>query len=1084
MAQTTSLVPSSVGSLAKIAQSPEAIRHMERLLGAYDTLLERYMPPLILVDAQGRVVDSFADANRFLRFSGRRPSQDVTELLLPSLRSAVTAALQQCSASGQAVLTDPIELDDVDDASPSQRDAGPCGGVSRSWCFRVRVAAVPHVEGESPYFSIAIEDSATAPQRSAEIPRMLTEPDEQGGDVATTLVREAAPSQCQAEHRGGSTSDQGGGPPPQDELVDSSLLEASGFGLILLDKHLRIESFSHAAAAWFDFRPHDTGRHIRTFAGVFNASDFVDRLTGVLRTGDADEFEVDQEGELRRFLVRVHPQRSGDPSSGLAVTLIDLSSTEQRQREIRHLSSIVESSADAIISRDCDDRITSWNDAAEQLYGYSAGEAIGQPIGMIIPDSESDELANSQRAIRRDAYLNHFDSSRKTKSGGTIRVSVRMSPVFDEENRLVGISTIERDVSDQVELMRRLSQSEQLFQAFYHQSPEMYCSIDLASGLVTDCNESMIRQLGMSREDIVGHSVLDLQTESFREQARCCIDRLRESGMLHGEELELRRGDGGTIPVSLCAMAVHDTSGRLIGARGVWRDMTALRVKDELIRRSEARYYDTFQTSAIGIAHCDLDGRYILANRRLCEIVGYPFEELSQRTFHDITHPDDLPRELEMRRRLIAQELDTYQLEKRYLHRTGHEVWVSIFVSLERAESGSPIACHSYVEDISARKELEGELRQAIQQRDQFLAMLSHELRNPLGAILNTCAVLARRKGLGKGVQNEISIVTRQARQMAELLDDLLDVSRITTGKIKLEKTPLELARVVDEAVESQQSLAQSRGQSVVVSYCDDPLIVFGDRSRLVQVVVNLLNNAIKYSSDGDLIAIALEKKGRVGRIVVRDNGVGLDPGQIESLFEMFAQKDATLDRASGGMGLGLHLVRKLVDFHSGRVLGSSKGLGQGSEFAVELPLSGRRSRSLAGKPTPRPPRAARPRRANKVKRIVVVEDIDDARKMLVALLEADNYEVSSAADGEAGLQMILNKRPELAIVDIGLPKLDGYQVARHVRQVLSPEEIRLIALTGYGQESDHQRVIDAGFDTHLVKPLNHGRLEKILAGG
>jgi two-component system CheB/CheR fusion protein len=356
--------------------------------------------------------------------------------------------------------------------------------------------------------------------------------------------------------------------------------------------------------------------------------------------------------------------------------------------------------------------------------------------------------------------------------------------------------------------------------------------------------------------------------------------------------------------------------------------------------------------------------------------------------------------------------------------------------------------------------------------------MLSHELRNPLGAILNTCAVLGRRKNFAKNLQGPIAIVTRQARQMAELLDDLLDVSRITTGKIKLEKAPVELSQIADEAVESQQSLAASRGQRLAVTYCDEPLQVFGDRSRLVQVVVNLLNNAIKYTGDGGTISVLLEKHGRLGRIRVKDNGVGLEPEQIESLFEMFAQKDATLDRSGGGMGLGLHLVRKLVDFHSGRVIGQSEGLGKGSEFIVELPLS---ARKLVEPRAPRLTKVSAQR--SKIKRIVVVEDIDDARKMLVALLEADNYQVFAAADGEAGLAMILRERPDLAIVDIGLPKLDGYEVARRVRQQIPADALRLVALTGYGQDSDHENVMSAGFDTHLVKPLNHTRLEKILAG-
>jgi PAS domain S-box-containing protein len=1089
--------------LARRPESGQADR-LELLLGVYDTLLDRFMPPMILVDATRRVIDTFSGADRFLRFGARRPSEDVLELLVDPFRAPVAKAFALCCSTGQSVLTEPIALasaTDPSDAFPSvprsggDRDSAILG--VHNYC--VRITPVPHRNGDSPFFSIAIEEAhcfdgrrdgagngpaVSAPGLNYAVSRSYVD-----------FARQSPSLVCESSSKGFSEDSSG-------QIRHSwsdwdGLFESSGLAVIFLDADLRICHFTGPAGVIFGLLPHDVGRRMETFAGNLESSDLIDRLTQSVRTRDPDEFEIHQPKKGGYYLARIVPLRGAsaapekrqadsagmpaDPQTPgrelVALTLIDLSSLDPKRQEADRLSSIVQSSADAIISRDCEDRIVTWNAAAEQLYGYSAGEAIGQPIGLIIPADETEEHENSLRVLRRDAHENHFDASRKTKRGDHLRVSVRLSPIFDEEHRIIGISTIERDISAKAAMADQLSQSEKMLQAFYDQSPEMCCSLDAASGLITGCNDSMCLQLGMTREEIIGRSIIELQSEGARDSAIHCLERLRTAGMLHGNELELRRKCGGTIPVSLCATAIYDRTGTIVGGRAIWRDLTQLRVKDELIHQGEARFRNSFQNSAIGIAHCDLEGRYLLANRRLCEIVGYSFEELSQKTFAGITHPEDLHQEIELRRRLIAAEIETYKLEKRYIHQTGREVWVSVFVSLDRDASGSPVACHSYIEDISARKELENELRSAIRQRDQFLAMLSHELRNPLGAILNTCAVLSRRKNFAKNLQNAVSIVTRQARQMAELLDDLLDVSRITTGKIKLEKAPIDLAQVADEAVESQQALAASRGQRLAVTYCDEPLLVFGDRSRLVQVVVNLLNNAIKYTGDGGLISVMLEKQGRVGRIRVKDNGVGLEPEQIESLFEMFAQKDATLDRSGGGMGLGLHLVRKLVDFHSGRVLGRSEGLGKGSEFIVELPLSTRRPSG------PQPVPSSRPAARSKIKRIVVVEDIDDARKMLVALLEADNYQVYSAADGEAGLQMILREKPDLAIVDIGLPKLDGYEVARRVRIQIPSSETRLVALTGYGQDSDHENVMRAGFDTHLVKPLNHTRLEKILAG-
>ncbi len=1042
---------------------------LDLLLSVYDTLLDRYMPPLILIDGRRRVIDTFAGADRFLRFGSRRPSQNLLELLIEPLRSPVADACSHCGATGQSVLTEPIVVtlaDSIQD--PLDRGLPATGDAASFDRVRARVTPVPHRRSDLPFFSVQFEPAETS-GTGLSVALPVRHPEAQKLSRRQVDFTRNAPSVVREP---GEWLNRAAG--EADGML--SLIELTGVAVIFLDGDLRIRRFTRPAGRLFGLLPHDIGRPIQTFAGAIESTDMVDRLRQVIQTGDADEFEIHQP-KLGKYIVARAVSGGGNVDDGLVLTLIDLSSQEQRHREVQQLSSIVHSSADAIISRDCDNRIVTWNAAAEEMYGYAADEVIGKTIDLLVPDTESVEQLNVQRVFGRDPHIDHFESSRKTKGGKLTRVSVRLSPIYDDENRVVGLSTIERDMSEKVELVAKLSQSERILQAYYEQSPELYCTLDISSGLITDCNEAMVRRLEVPKDEIVGRSVLDFQTEATREKARHCIERLRETGMLHGEELELRRSGGEALPVSLCATGIFDTGGRIVGARGVWRDLSALRVKDELIRKGEARYRQAFQTSAIGIAHCDLDGKYTLANKRLCDILGYSFEELSRLTFGEITHPEDLSHELELRRRLIAGEIDTYKLEKRYVRRSGGEVWVSVFVSLERDSGGKPYASHSYVEDISSRKELESELRSAIQQRDQFLAMLSHELRNPLGAILNTCAVVTRRKGFAKPMQNAISIVTRQARQMADLLDDLLDVSRITTGKIKLEKTPIDLAQVADEAIESQQSLAASRGQRLAVTYCDEALQVFGDRSRLVQVVVNLLNNAIKYTGDGGLITVTLEKMGRTGRIRVKDNGVGLEPEQIESLFEMFAQKNATLDRSGGGMGLGLHLVRKLVDFHSGRVIGRSEGLGKGSEFIVELPLSSRRSAADRTGPVPRLPRRS------KVKRIVVVEDIDDARNMLVALLEADNYQVSSAADGEAGLQMILREQPDLAIVDIGLPKLDGYQVAREVRTRMPESQIRLIALTGYGQESDHELVINAGFDTHLVKPLNHTRLEKILAG-
>lgn len=1022
---------------------------LQKLLGAYDQLLDRFMPPAILVDENWMVLDTFGGADRFLRLPSRRPTNSVMELLCEPLRDALGDAIDRLCHGEHPVTITPINVADESDFD---------------LCLRLTVSMVPLENAEENYFSIVLEPSVD----DAAYPT----------SCENQFVREGAAqaesSLAFADKR--DTSHNALSPATAAEL--DRFFRSAQMAVVFLDCDLRIRHFTPDAAKVFNFVPHDIGREIRTFASVLEAADLVDRIRTVIHTGDFDECEVHQHRLKQYFVVRIAPDRTGDEISGAILTIIDLSHLETRHREVRMLSSIVQSSDDAIIGRDRENRIVTWNAAAEELFGYSAKEAIGQDVSLIVPEDQEAAYCQTLRLLQKGGHLDHFDSVRRTKAGDLINVSVRLSPIYDEEHRVIGMSTIERDISRQCEVIEKLAASERKFQDFYHQSPDMYCSVDASTGAVVDCNERMCEQLGLHRNEIMGRSMVDLHSPATREIARLCVEEFRVKGEVQDRELELLRRDGSTIPVSLNVTAVRDETGKIVRSRSVWRDMSFLRRKEEQVRQSEMRYRNSFQNSAVGIAQLAMDGRYLMTNRRLSEIVGYSQEELSELRFSDITHPDDLADELALRDELITGRAETYKIEKRYIHKLGHEVWASLFVSLERDADGKPVSCHSYVEDISSRKELEAELRLAISQRDQFLAMLSHELRNPLGAILNTCAVLHRGRGLPKTMQQPVSIVTRQARQMAELLDDLLDVSRITTGKIKLEKSPVVLSEILDEAVESQQGLAAARQQRLLVTYADEPLHIFGDRSRLVQIVVNLLNNAIKYSGDGGVIKVTLEKKARHGVIRVKDSGVGIEPELIESLFEMFAQKDSTLDRSGGGMGLGLHLVRKLVEFHSGRVYGRSAGVGKGSEFVVELPLSHRGRAVRSEKSTSIGGKAALP----PIEKIVVVEDIADARNMLVALLEADDFDVTSAADGEAGLNLILREKPDLAIVDIGLPKMDGYEIARRVRAELPDAKITLIALSGYGQDSDHDRAIAAGFDMHMVKPLNTVRLEKILS--
>ncbi len=370
----------------------------------------------------------------------------------------------------------------------------------------------------------------------------------------------------------------------------------------------------------------------------------------------------------------------------------------------------------------------------------------------------------------------------------------------------------------------------------------------------------------------------------------------------------------------------------------------------------------------------------------------------------------------------------------------------------------------------AARAEAEA----ASRAKDHFLAMLGHELRNPLGAIANAMLVLER---LGKDDERAVelrAIVSRQIHHLSRLVDDLLDVTRLETGKIQLQRTRLDLRAIAERGVASLHEAGKT-GQHTV-ELIGEPVVVEGDATRLEQVLWNLLDNAIKYTPAGGRIAVTVTREGGEAVLRVRDTGAGIAPELLPRIFDLFVQADASLDRAQGGLGLGLTLVRRLVALHGGQVEVASAGRGQGSVFTVRLPaLEG-----AAPSPEPSPPAAALP---GPPRRVLVIEDNTDVRDGLRLLLEELGHEVVEAADGDRGVAVALDWRPDVALVDLGLPGLDGYAVARRIRAAPGGGRIRLVALTGYGQPEDRRRALEAGFDAHLVKPADADALLRLLAG-
>jgi signal transduction histidine kinase/CheY-like chemotaxis protein len=364
--------------------------------------------------------------------------------------------------------------------------------------------------------------------------------------------------------------------------------------------------------------------------------------------------------------------------------------------------------------------------------------------------------------------------------------------------------------------------------------------------------------------------------------------------------------------------------------------------------------------------------------------------------------------------------------------------------------------------------------RSAVRHRDRFLAMLAHELRNPLAAIFSAVELMRQSDGVAGVLHRTEAVIERQGRHMARLLDELLDISRVTHGKIELRKRVIDLCSLVRDTVQANETVIRGREHHVITNLGDESLWIAADPTRLEQVLTNLLHNAVKYMEPGGTIHVSTLAEDDHVLLRVRDTGAGIAAADLPHIFDLFVQADRSLDRAQGGLGVGLTLVRHLVEMHGGAVSAHSDGAGLGSEFTVRLSLLAEPAATVA----PPPVRTV----AKRQRRVVIVEDNADAREMLQMLLAVEGHEVDSAEDGRDGLALIERVRPDVALIDIGLPLLNGYDVARTLRARNQGPPVLLVALTGYGQPEDRQRALAAGFDEHLIKPVNLDRLTQIMS--
>ena len=586
------------------------------------------------------------------------------------------------------------------------------------------------------------------------------------------------------------------------------------------------------------------------------------------------------------------------------------------------------------------------------------------------------------------------------------------------------------------------------------------------------------RGLSSGRQTVLtgeGKQVMDRVRAEVDEMERVERELLEERGAI-------ARGAARTAVVTTVVALVI---GLALVALVVWlfaRNLAIRQRASEVLRAERERFRTTLTSIGDAVVVTDAHGRVTLLNPVAegltewnADAIGRPVETVFRIVNEETRAPVENPVDKVLREGAVVGLANHTVL----IGRDGRERPIDDSGAPIRDGRGRVVGVVLVFRDITERRASEQRLHENDRRKDEFLAMLAHELRNPLAPIRNAAHTLTLLGQPDERLRWVSGVIERQVGLLTRLVDDLLDVSRITSGKITLqhERVPV-AAAVIAQAVETARPAAESRREALEVEVADDVGVVEGDSARLVQAVGNLLDNAIKYSEEGGRVRLTARAEAQEVVIAVRDEGVGIDAELLPHVFDLFIQADRSLERRQGGLGIGLTLVRRLVEMHGGRVAVASEGAGRGSEFTIRLP------RLAVDVPAPAaaPVAAAREAPSGPTRRVLVVDDQPDSTDSLALLLRLHGHEVYTAADGPGAVDEFLRSKPEVVFLDLGLPGMSGYDVARRLRATPEGRDVRLVAVTGYGTEADRERTRAAGFDLHLAKPVDPHAVEALLA--
>jgi PAS domain S-box-containing protein len=734
---------------------------------------------------------------------------------------------------------------------------------------------------------------------------------------------------------------------------------------------------------------------------------------------------------------------------------------------------ILERIGDAYASFDAEWRFTRLNDRAAALLGHAPAELLGRCIWEVCPRLQG-SLFQSEclRAVAEDRAL-HFEGE---GFGPGRWCEYHLHP------SRAGLSVYCRDVTGARRAEAALRRERAFLRQVIDATPSMVFVKDRQGRFLLG-NQALARCYGTSCEEVEGRSDADFnphadELEHFRHDDREVIDH-RQPLLIPEEKVSDAAGEVhwfSTVKVPL----IEDDGG-CDKVLGVATDITGRRQAEEALRDARVRLEAALSGAEMGTWTWALPEGTIVGDRGVATLCGLSEAEVAAsmpETYARLIHPDDQPEfEAALARALV--EPGPHQVECRVCRPDGSVRWLMARGRLVLDGQGRPESLNGVVQDVTERRLADEALREADRRKDEFLATLAHELRNPLAPIRNGLEILRLQAGDDPVVIQARQMMERQMIHLVRLVDDLMDVSRITRGKIELRPERVELAEVVGQAVETSRPLIAAAGHGLYVRLPQGSVFLRADPVRLTQLIANLLNNAAKYTPDGGSIWLEAEVLGEGAgaelELRVRDTGMGIPPDMLGSIFDMFTRLGH--DHGAGGLGIGLTLARGLAEMHAGRLEARSPGPGKGSEFVLRLPLvEERRDETLGGRDQQAGPQAGGGRR------VLVVDDNRDVASSTATFLEVLGHRVRVVHNGAQALAAVAEDRPEVILLDIGMPGMDGYEVARRLRADPAFAGTLIVAVTGWGQQEDLRRAEEAGFDLHLVKPVRPETLEHLLA--